>query len=200
MEILLAIVGIGGALATLVALIVLHALPTGLSPLRDPVSAYGISRWRSLYRVQTIGTAVSAAALAVLLTVQFGSAATAAALSLAVLAVARLVISWFPMDASGAARTRTGRLHNLFAFGAFAAASVSGFMVAIALSADAATADLSSVASTLGWIMTVASVITIVAGVARPLAGIFGLAERLIYVGMLALLGFAPIVVVLNVM
>ena len=65
----LCVVALAGVAVTLGALVVLHLAPSGLSPLRDPVSAYGISRFSLLYRAQTLGTAVSAAALAVALPV-----------------------------------------------------------------------------------------------------------------------------------
>lgn len=55
----------GGVAVGGVALIALHLLPTGLSPVRNAVSQYGISRYRSGYRVQTIGHAVAGAGAAV---------------------------------------------------------------------------------------------------------------------------------------
>ena len=52
------------ALATAVgALVWLHLVPTGLSPLRDPVSQYGISIYRAGYRVATISLGIVGAAI-----------------------------------------------------------------------------------------------------------------------------------------
>jgi hypothetical protein len=50
------------------------------------------------------------------------------------------------------------------------------------------------VSSALGWLMTAASALTVAAGVVRPVAGVFGLAERLIYVGMLAWMALSAVV------
>ncbi|MFK0402855.1 DUF998 domain-containing protein [Microbacterium sp. NPDC090225] len=181
-----------GVAVAVVALIALHIVPSGLSPLRDPVSAYGISRWRALYRTQTLATAVAAVALAGALLAGGIPSALAALIALAALALTRGPISWVPMDAADAPRTATGRRHNLLAFGAFAAASVGGFMTGIAFSA--AGIDGAANASTLlGWVMTAASAVTILASVVRPLKPVFGLAERLIYVGMFAWLSVAAV-------
>ncbi|MFF2051119.1 DUF998 domain-containing protein [Leifsonia sp. NPDC058194] len=194
----LTVLAFAGVAVTLGALVVLHLAPTGLSPLRDPVSAYGISRFSVLYRVQTLGTAVAAAALAIALAGSGVTAATPAVAALIVLAVARGVISWVPMDAGGAPTTSTGRAHNLLAFGAFAAASVGGFMVGIAFGSTDGLTAAAPIATACGWVMTVASALTILAAATRALRPVFGLAERLIYVGMLtwlactavALMGF----------
>jgi hypothetical protein len=188
-----AAIALAAMAATVGSLVLLHVARTGLSPLRDPVSAYGISRARGLYRAQTVATAVGAGALAL----AYAGATTSArpvVVSLCVLAAARLVISWFPMDAPGEARTAVGRVHDLLAFAAFAAASVSGFLGAIALASTPPTAAFASVSSALGWLMTAASALTVAAGVVRPVAGVFGLAERLIYVGMLAWMALSAVV------
>jgi len=189
-----AVVTMLGVLVALVALILLHGLPTRLSPIRDAVSAYGISPYRGLYRTQTIATAVAAAALAVAVSSAVPSGSTLAVVFLAILAVARLIIGWFPMDAPGTSRTSTGRVHNLLAFAAFAAASVGGFMVGIAFANDPGLAPFADVSSILGWIMSAASVLTLLAAVVPALRGIFGLAERVIYLAMLAWLTYSAVV------
>jgi hypothetical protein len=189
----LAIVAIAGVLATVSALVAAHLRTTGLSPLRDPVSAYGISDASALYRLQTIGTAVAAAALAIALAVSDLAAAAPAIIALSVLVVARAVISWVPMDAEGSPRTTTGRAHNLLAFGAFAAASVGGFMVGIAFASSPDLTVFGTISSGLGWVMTIASALTIAAAAITAVRPVFGLAERLIYVGMLAWLGITAV-------
>lgn len=185
----LALVGVAVAV---IAVIALHIVPSGLSPLRDPVSAYGISRWSALYRVQTVATAVAALAVAGALLSARTPSAVAAVIALVALALTRAPISWVPMDAADAPRTPTGRRHDLLAFGAFAAASVGGFMTGIAFSAAGFSAAASA-ATLLGWVMTVASAATILAGIVTALRPAFGLAERLIYVGMFAWLSVAAV-------
>lgn len=189
----LAVLALLGVAVAVIALVALHVVPSGLSPLRDPVSAYGISRWRALYRTQTVATAVAAVSLAGALLAAGIPSTLPALIALAALALTRAPISWVPMDAADAPRTATGRRHNLLAFGAFAAASVGGFMTGIAFSA--AGFDGAANASTvLGWVMTVASAVTILASVVRPLKPIFGLAERAIYLGMFAWLVLGAVV------
>ncbi|MFS0911818.1 DUF998 domain-containing protein [Microbacterium sp. 179-I 3D2 NHS] len=186
MLILLMAIALLGVLMTLGSLLRLHALPAGLSPLSDPVSAYGISRYRGFYRAQTLGTALGAAALALGLVVADVESAVPAVVALLVLAAARALISWVPMDGDGAPRSGTGRAHNLLAFGAFAAASVGGFMTGIAFGATGGLEGASVACTALGWFMTAASALTLAAPLLSPLGRLFGLFERLIYVGMLA--------------
>lgn len=181
----LAVVALVGVAVAVVALLALHAVPSGLSPLRDPVSAYGISRWSGLYRVQTLATAVAAVALALALITAGTPAAIAAIVALGVLALTRAPISWVPMDADGATRTATGRRHNLLAFGAFAAASVGGFMTGIAFGTDGLE-TAANLSTAFGWVMSAASAVTLLAAIVRPLRPVFGLAERVIYLGMFA--------------
>jgi hypothetical protein len=192
-----AAIAVVGALATIAALVALHVLPTGLSPAKDAVSAYGISRYRGLYRAQTLATGAGAAALAVALAAAVPTAVPAV-IALAALAATRAVISWFPMDAPGASRTATGRAHNLLAFAAFAAASVSGFMVGLAFSSDPGLSALAATATTIGWVTTAASALTLLAAATPALRAVFGLAERLIYLGMLALLLFASVALIVS--
>ncbi len=182
----IAVVALLATAITLAALVALHVLPTGLSPVRDPVSAYGISRFAVLYRVQTVGTAVAAGALAIGLLLSDIDSALPAVIALAALAATRAVVSWVPMDAEGTPATGRGRAHNLLAFGAFAAASVGGFMLGIAASATPAIAWAATPATALGWLMSAASALTLVSGAVHALRPVFGLAERVIYVGMIA--------------
>lgn len=189
----LAVLALLGVAVAVVALVALHVVPSGLSPLRDPVSAYGISRWRALYRTQTVATAVAAVSLAGALLAAGIPSTLPGLIALAALALTRAPISWVPMDAADAPRTATGRRHNLLAFGAFAAASVGGFMTGIAFSA-AGFDGAANASAVLGWVMTVASAVTILASVVRPLRPIFGLAERAIYLGMFAWLVLGAVV------
>lgn len=104
----------------------LHVLNDELSARHDPISAYGIARYRSLYAAQnaTFVGAGSGAALCVHL-----GHPHLVALPLLCLAYALgiLAIIVFPMDAPGAGRSGTGLLHVVGAstiFGAAALASL----------------------------------------------------------------------------
>ena len=48
-----------GTAAAVASLVVLHILPTGLSPVRNAVSHYGTTRYRAGYRALTISMAVA---------------------------------------------------------------------------------------------------------------------------------------------
>ena len=84
-----------------VALVLLHLLPSGLSPLRNPVGQYGITRFKAGYRAQTLAYGLAGVGAAI------GIAALPRPSQLVVVlccvfAASRAGISWFPMDAPGA--------------------------------------------------------------------------------------------------
>jgi hypothetical protein len=143
------------ALAVVVAsLVYLHLRPSGLSPVRNAVSQYGISPFRSGYRVATIAFAVAGAALAFGLDRALTGAGRGLVVGLlAVFALARAVISWFPMDAPGAERTETGRTHGLLALVAFAAVTFAAFRLGGILGAERRWHSLAEVSTALGSAM-----------------------------------------------
>jgi hypothetical protein len=97
-----------GVIVCLACLVYLHVAPTGLSPVRDPVSQYGITDYFTFYRAAALSLGVSALTLAVALIEALTEANAAGIVFLLILGFARLTIGWVPMDAPGAARTRTG--------------------------------------------------------------------------------------------
>ena len=120
--------------ATLVSLAYLHLEPTGLSPLHNAVSQYGITPFRGGYRAATLAFAAAGVALAVAVSRAVTMSGGAVIVLLIVFAVSRAAISWFPMDAPGAERTSTGQLHGLLAIAAFGSATIAAFRLATALS------------------------------------------------------------------
>ena len=77
----------------------LHLQPTGLSPIRDAVSQYGITSFRAGYRVTTIAFGLSGIALAAgIYRAVPGGGRSLVVLLLVVFAAPRCLISWFPMD------------------------------------------------------------------------------------------------------
>ncbi len=122
MTTLLGVVALAGIAVTVASLVWLHVVPTGLSPLRNPVSQYGISAHRGGYRLATIGFGVAGAALAAgaLVAPPFPGCRLVGGL-LALFALARLLIGWAPMDQPGAPRTPSGTAHWVLAVAAFAA-------------------------------------------------------------------------------
>ena len=143
----------GGCIACLVYL---HVAPTGYSPVRDPVSAYGVGSYARWYQAQTTCAGIAG----ILLAVALKHPAHVVAL-LVVFGLARFAITQFPMD-----RQRVP--HWLLAAVAFGTVTSAAIRLHYAL----------------GWAMLVALVVTGVARRAR--LGFFGLAERAFYVAMLA--------------
>ncbi|MCS5735138.1 DUF998 domain-containing protein [Herbiconiux daphne] len=168
---------------TLISLIVLHLLPTKLSPLRDPVSQYGITRYRLGYAVAAWSAAVAGLGAIVALMTVPGSTVTI--VLLAVFAVARAVIPAVPMDSPGAPTTRRGRMHNILAFAAFGTVTAAAFVAAGCLH-DAGFAAASLWSTVMGVVMAVGAVGLLVARFVPALSGLFGAFERLIYVGFIA--------------
>ena len=109
---------------TVASLAWLHAQRTGLSWVRNPVSEYGITPFRSGYRVATIAFGVAGLALAIGIDRAIADHGSVGVVALLVLfGVTRGAISWFPMDAPGTSRTSTGVIHFVLAFVAFLSTS-----------------------------------------------------------------------------
>ena len=172
------------------ALVVLHLLPTGLSPMRNAVSQYGITRYRLGYRVQTIAFAVAGAAAAIGLAEAAPGRARAVIALVVVFAFARLVISWFPMDEPGGERTNHGTMHGLIAIVTFIAiAAAAGRLGAVAKQVPG-WATLATVSSVIAWLM-VASLIAMMvvrrgARVTHSTPNYFGAVERVFYLALVA--------------
>ncbi|MEJ1231139.1 MAG: DUF998 domain-containing protein [Galbitalea sp.] len=177
-------IAIAGLVVTLASLVYLHIAPTGLSPVKNAVSEYGISRYRLWYRVATIALGIAGLAIAVCLDTALRGELPAVIL-LAIFGIARLLISWSPMDAVGSPRTRSGRIHNLLAIAAFATATAAGFLAAGPIAATSGWGGFSTATIIFTWVMTVGSVGVILATVAAPLRRYFGVFERVIYVGII---------------
>jgi hypothetical protein len=181
-------IAIAGTASCLIALVVLHLLPTGLSPLTNAVSQYGISPYRLGYRIQTISMGIAAIAAAIGVSeLHLGGGALVVVL-FAIFGVARLAISWFPMDVPGTERTDTGRRHGVLAILAFGGA----MLAALRLGSDLGGTDLWVHARGpiigLGAVMLVSLIA--MGPVRRSESGrrYFGLVERAFYAGAIAFL------------
>ncbi|HLW94228.1 MAG TPA: DUF998 domain-containing protein [Solirubrobacteraceae bacterium] len=179
----IALVALAGVLASLGYL---HLAPTGLSPIRNPVSQYGITPQRAGYRVATITFAGAGAALAVGIDRALGSRAASVVVLLAIFAAARAAISWFPMDAPGAPPTGTGHAHRLLATAAFGGATAAAFKLASLLGDGGRWHGLAPVSYALGALMA-ACLAGLLLGRSYPaLRARFGLVERGFYVSAIA--------------
>jgi hypothetical protein len=176
-----------GAVVALASLVVLQVLPTGLSARRDPVSQYGITRYRVGYRVSAVAAGVAGIGMAVLVG-RSGGRWSVAVVLLIVFATARLLIPFFPMDAPGAAPTSRGRAHVVLADAAFLAVILAAYRAAVpgAVQIGALGQRLTGgVALLCAIVMSLGVVGLLMRGAAPRLRGLFGLFERLIYAGFL---------------
>ena len=178
------------ALAVVVAsLVYLHLQPTGLSPVRNAVSQYGITSFRVGYRVATIAFAVAGIALVVGLGQAIGGWARQVLVLLVIFAAARALISWFPMDAPGADRTSTGQMHGLLAIAAFGSVTLAAFRIARVLPGQDPWRSLVPVSLALGGAMTACLVAMAFARGLPAVRARFGAIERGFY--LLAIAWFA---------
>lgn len=163
----------------------LHLAPTGLSPLRNAVSQYGITSFKAGYRVATIAFAVSGVALAVAISRATTGAGVTIVL-LGVFAAARAVISWYPMDAPGSPRTQTGRAHGLLALAAFGGVTAAAFRLRQALHSPGPLHGLGSASEILAVLM-LACLLGLGFSRSHPtLRARFGLIERGFYLSAIA--------------
>jgi hypothetical protein len=171
---------------TVASLVWLHLEPTGLSPVRNAVSQYGITAFRAGYRVATIAFGAAGIALAVGIGQALASRAKAVVVLLVIFAIARAAISWFPMDKPGANRTPTGQMHGLLAIAAFASVTLAAFRLAGALSSQDRWHSLAPVSIALGCAM---GAILLTLPLARALPAVrarFGAIERGFYLSAIA--------------
>jgi Protein of unknown function (DUF998) len=166
---------------TVASLVWLHLQPTGLSPVRDPVSQYGITSFREGYRAATIAFAAAGLALAAGISQALGGRGLAVVILLVVFAIARVAINWFPMDPPGAKWTRTGWMHFVLAFVAFAAVLAAAEAFGAVLSNPGTWHELAPVSQALGYALTACLALFGLAQSVPPLRARFGAIERGFY-------------------
>lgn len=158
----------------------LHLAPTGLSPVRNAVSQYGITTYRDGYRVATLAFGAAGLFLAVGVDQRLG-VVVAVTILLLVFALSRAAISWYPMDAPGAEPTETGRLHGLLAVVAFGGISLAALYLGRVLARRREWHALSGVSSVLGWLMVATLLAMALARSSPAVRDRFGLIERAFY-------------------
>jgi hypothetical protein len=109
-----------GSVICLASILVLHLLPTGYNPLRNAVSDYGVGKYRIWHRIAVLSLAAAGFAMAI---ASSGTAKPESSLViglLAIFAVVRTVIPFFPTDIEGQKLTTRGRVHWALAIITFA--------------------------------------------------------------------------------
>ena len=168
-------------LAVAVGLLVrLHALPTGLSPVRDAVSDYGTTRWHAHYRAMAIALGLSAIALALGLARDTDAGSL---LWLWLYGASRIAIAGFMTDRDPPPFTTEGRIHWLLAAVAFTSIALAASNIDWSGAPD--------VLGALGVAVAVTAIATLVTRLVPPLRAVFGLAERALYVTSVAWLAIA---------
>ena len=158
--------------------------------MRNAVSQYGITRYRLGYRIQTIAFAVAGAAAAVGLAEAAPGKARAIIALVIVFALARLVISWFPMDEPGGERTNHGSMHGLIAIVTFLAIAIAAIRLGSVAKQVPGWTTLATVSSVIAWLM-VASLIAMMvvrrgARQTHSTPTYFGAVERIFYLALVA--------------
>jgi hypothetical protein len=169
------------ALAT-AALIRLHLLPTGMSPVADAVSDYGTTSFHRYYRATAVALGVGALLLAI------GLARDTNADSLYwlwIYGVSRIAIAGFMIDRDPPPLTREGRIHLLLAAAAFTSIAFAA--------ADVRWSGSPGALGPLGIAVVVTAIGTLMTRVIAPWRGLFGLVERLLYAAFVAWLLTAAI-------
>lgn len=191
MTLVAAVIAIAGVTVGVAALVVLHALPTGLSPVRDAVSHYGITRFRWGYRVQTVAYAVAGAGVVAGLVALPGHYTLTIALC-ALFTLCRAVIGWAPMDAPGTPATSTGRTHGILAIGAFASLGLAAGVLPRSL----ARAGVDAVPAAVSGILAIVMLAALVGMSVDRRAGArhFGFIERVFYAAMTAWLVLVAVI------
>jgi hypothetical protein len=164
----------------------LHLMPTGLSPVRNAVSQYGITAFKAGYRVATLAFGAAGIALAFGISRAVAGRGTAVVILLVLFAIARVLISWFPMDAPGADRTSTGQAHGLLALVAFVSVTAAAFRLAGDLSRGQRWHALAPVSTALGVAMAVLLVSFMLARGLPAVRARFGAVERGFYLSAIA--------------
>ncbi|MGA2520289.1 MAG: DUF998 domain-containing protein [Acidimicrobiales bacterium] len=194
------VVALAGLAGTVASLVYLHLAPTGLSPVRNAVSQYGITRFRGGYRAATISLGVAGAALATGIGAALDAAGTATVVGLLVVfALGRLVISWFPMDEPGGPRSSTGSAHGLIAIVTFTSVTVAALRLGSILRHAAPWHALATASTVLGWAMVLAIAGMLIGRSSPDLRRRFGAVERVLYVAILAWTGVFAVACALRV-
>ena len=181
-------IAIAGTASCLLTLVVLHVLPTGLSPLTNPVSQYGITSYRLGYRVQTIAMGIAAIAAAIGISKLSIRGGPLVVVLLVIFGAARLAISWFPMDVPGAARTEPGRRHGVRALAAVGGATLAALRLGTDLSGSNVWVQARWPIAGLGIAMLVSLLSMGATRRSESMRHYFGLVERAFYAGTIGFL------------
>jgi hypothetical protein len=154
----------------------------------NPVSQYGITRYRVGYRIQTIAMGIAAIAAAIGVSELDIGGSSLVVVLLVIFGAARLAISWFPMDAPGVTRTETGHRHGLLALVAFGGATLAALRLGTDLDRSNVWTSARGVIVGLGIAMLVSLISMGAVQHSESMRRYFGLVERAFYIGAIGFL------------
>lgn len=187
-----AVVGTIALAVCVLCLIVLHLVPSGLYPVRDPVSLYGTTRYHLLYRVQAITSGICALCLLIALAEQQNDLPVFGLLMLGCYGISRILIAAFMMDAYGK-HTRKGFIHIFLAAVAFTTIAIAvGFLTA-PLVVLPFWSELRVFLLLAEYLTIISTILFFFISLISSLRRYTGLIERGIYLGALCWLGLAII-------
>jgi len=169
--------------------IVLHVLPTGYLPLRNPISDYATGNCRTLMMIGFLVLGIGVLVMDVALGSGLGAGKRIAVgvFGIGVFGVSRLLVAFFPSDIDGAERTVPGRLHTLFTALGFIAIVLSTIVLTPVFERVYEKAKWASVVAPLRYLELAVVIFGIVLLItrAKALRFVFGLIERLFYLSAL---------------
>lgn len=174
---------LSSALAAL-TLVIVHFLPTGVNPISEAVSDYGVGKYKNFYRLIVFWLGSSGLLLAITFAKALFPKPTMTILALLLFAAVRWVITIFPTDLPDAEETDVGKAHVTLAKLAFGSIAVAAAFLPSQIHED----PLWQKYNVLMWALAGAIAATAVAtALARSFyMKLFGFAERLLYVSMFA--------------
>jgi hypothetical protein len=175
------------AAVELFALITLHLLPTGYSPVHDAVSDYGVGPYRAGFWVQVLAGGVAALALGIALDQLHPFTPHLVVVMLILAAAARFVLPFFPTDQAGSRfQTLRGTIHMILAVTSFGGLTVAATSLWSTLRHYPGWHGVEGLVTILPWVM-LGSVIALTVAIRAPLLKRhFGVYERLFYLSSIA--------------
>lgn len=185
-ETIVAYVGIVGIGLFPVGAVVLHALPTGYRPLRNPLSDYAGGRYGVLMTIAFLVLGIGVLALDAGLGTGLGAGKRVAigVFFIGVFGASRLLAAFFRSDADGAERTGRGRIHTLLAALGFIAIPLAAIVLTPVFERVPSWTAVAPPLRILELLIVVFGLIMLLTRM-QVLRFIFGLVERLFYVSAL---------------
>jgi len=178
----LGIVAAAFAAVQVLALIVLHVLPTGYDPVRDAVSDYGVGPYRIWFWLQVVAGGLACVFLAIALAQLQPFTPVQPVIALLVTAVARFLIPFFATDQGGDRfQTAHGVVHMILAVLAFGGLVWAAGSLWSTVKHYPSWHGAEGLLTIVPWVM-LGCVIAVVLAIRRPnLKPFFGVFERLFY-------------------